>query len=919
MWTRQTWETTGPGPDQADLSAGVHIKTGFSDPEGRLETVYEDLRQFLISGNVSIDKGKYLIETRLSTDLEGESFRLEIGSESCRILAGDVEGIRRGIFNLEDEMLRIRGPYLPIGTIEKYPVVERRISRCTFAPTKHFPRYIDELMDDVNYYPDQYLNRIAHEGVNGLWLTVDFRDLVSTKFIPEAGKDAEKRLTKLKQTVNQCLRYGIRTYIFIIEPRAFGNQPPLYRDINVLDQYPELGGVRRGNMVYFCPMTESSQQYLYQCVNTIFRAVPDLGGLINITHGERATTCLSAVPGSSQHEGMINCPRCSKKEPWEILYASLSAMEKGMHDAAPDAELISWLYHPQTERGDWVYEIPDHTPEGVILQLNFESGVTRTEFGKTLKGGDYWLATPGPSQNFERQAEIARESGTKVSAKLQTGCSHEVASIPYVPVPSLVYRKFSAMHRLGVTHAMLGWYSGHYPGLMIKSAGLLSFEPLPPGEETFLQQLASIYWKEEDIPLVVEAWKNLAEGYGNFPLQNLMPYYGPMHDGPVRPLLLKPADAPLSPNWLLYGPDFKPWPPSGDRIGECLWGGGNRMGESMANELTLEENVELSRRMSTTWDKGVAILNKLEPKYRDEPERIMDIGLAKALGIQFRSGYNNLKFYMLREKMYRMEGMERLDILKQLGDIIRDELDLDKQLIKLCEKDSRLGFCSEAEGYKYFPEKIRWRMQQLKDALAKDLPELKKIIRDDKPLFPEYTGKEPSGAVAFAIFSTGPLQPDSDFNIPDSLQWQFFNYETKNSGLRWGATYDKDAMYIIVSDSIDLNQSANMSPVSGITVRIEPRRLWPSAYYTFKVGSVNPEDNDVLVVKGSDKRITVVRIPFKSFWWNEEEIHPLRIDVRVMNRDGEASSWRPNNPLPSRLVFGTNNPADLGWLVFNNN
>ena len=141
----------------------------------------------------------------------------------------------------------------------------------------------DELMDTVDYYPDQYLNRLAHEGVNGLWLTVDFRDLVSTTYTPEAGKDGGKRLAKLKRTVDQCLRYGIRTYIFTIEPRAWGNQPPYYNDINVLEHYPELGGVRSGNIVYFCPSSKTAQDYLYQVVNKIFTEVPELGGIINIS------------------------------------------------------------------------------------------------------------------------------------------------------------------------------------------------------------------------------------------------------------------------------------------------------------------------------------------------------------------------------------------------------------------------------------------------------------------------------------------------------------------------------------------------------------------------------------------------------------------------------------------------------------
>lgn len=106
--------------------------------------------------------------------------------------------------------------------------------------------------------------------------------------------------------------------------------------------------------------------------------------------------------------------------------------------------------------------------------------------------------------------------------------------------------------------------------------------------ENVLSRLASLYWKKEDVPKVVEAWQHFADGYENYPLTNLFQYYGPVHDGPVWPLLLKPADAPLSPSWLIASPStLEPWPPSGDRIGECL-----------GDVLTLDEVVELARRLS---------------------------------------------------------------------------------------------------------------------------------------------------------------------------------------------------------------------------------------------------------------------------------------------------------------------------------
>jgi hypothetical protein len=921
MWTHHVWEKADHGTKTADLSAGIKLQRGFSDPGNRLETAYEDLRVFMAAGGVLYDNGKYIIGTAEDGKLKGESFRIEIKPDGCLIMAGDIEGIRRGIFYLEDEMLRLQGPCLPLGTIEKHPVIQRRISRCFFGPIKRFPKMKDELMDDVDYYPDQYLNRLAHEGVNGLWLTIEFRDLVSTTFTPEAGKDGEKRLEKLKQTVDKCLRYGIRTYIFCIEPRAWDTESPVIR------KYPELAGAPSGRGFFFCPMSLTAHKYLYESVNKIFKVVPELGGMINITHGERGTTCLSDVSCTSDYKGKINCPRCSGKEPWEILHASLSAMEKGMHDAAPDAELISWLYMPQPQRfltgdsyklGEWVYDLPAHTPERVILQFNFESGVSRTDFGKLLVGGDYWISNPGPSDRFEHIANVAREHGTKVSAKIQTANSHEVASVPFVPVPSLLYRKFSAMRNLGVSHTMLCWYFGNYPGLMNKAAGLLSMEPFPENEDLFLNQLASIYWKKEDVSKVVEAWKLFSEGYQNYPLVNLFQYYGPVHDGPVWPLLLKPADAPLSPTWQIGSSSTrKPWPPSGDRVGECI-----------GEVLTLEEVVELTRRMTTSWEKGMAILTGIKINYVNEPERLLDIGVAKAVGIQLRSGYNILNFYSLREKMFRIEGKERLVILDQLSQIIREEIELDKQLLVLCEKDSRLGFHSEAEGFKYFPEKIKWRMEQLSNVLANDVPEVKKIILKEQPLFPEYTGKKPEGAVADCIASKGSIWSGISFVLPMNLKWLPCSYGSDKANLEWASAYNKDALYIIVSEKESSN-SASKSPVAGIEVKIEPNRLYPAIHFEFapvnKFNDVDPVHiiGYPLIYKAGFREINdkgkwyaAVRIPFKSVGLDTLRLHPIRMDVTIQKREGTSNSWRPDNPITERLILGSDNPADLGWLMF---
>jgi hypothetical protein len=924
LWNRQSWGASHASGQEVDISGGVNITTTFRDPQNRLEAAYTDLKDFLTTGNVSVNNENYNIETADTAGLKDEAFKLEVGRQSCRILASGVNGIRRGIFYIEDEMLKRRGAFLTLGNTEHFPAIKRRIIRGYFSPTKRRgslprtgdsqPLVIDELMNDIDYYPPEYLNRLAHEGVNGLWLSVSgnndegkmvgFGDLVSTGTTPGEGINGQRRLSKLRLVVERCLHYGIRIYLFTIEPcvRIEQGNP-------ILKKYSESEVIGDKIVRNLCGGSKAGQQYLYEATNKIFKAVPELGGIINISHGERYTTCLSSL--SATGEGQITCPRCSKIPSWQILYQSLSAMEKGMHDAAPNAELISWLYMPQPQSqsttsvdtlASWVYDLPAHTPKGVILQFNFTSGVEKITFGKKLVGGDYWLAPAGPSVRFERIANIARENGTLTSSKIQTGTSHEITTVPYVPVPSFLYKKFAAMRRLGVSHTMLSWYFGNAPGLMVKATDLLSFDQLPT-EEIFLQQLASIYWKETDVPNVVKAWRYFEEAYENYPLTNLFQYYGPMHDGPVWPLLLKPRDAPLSPTWLLGSSQTTlPWPPSGDRVGD-----------SFTSLLTLDEVVTLCNKMSTSWDSGVAILNRLEPDYSNEPDRILDIGVAKAIGIQFRSGYNILRFYLLREKMLRMRGIERLDILKALKEMLYQELESDDELLLLSRRDSRLGYHPEAEGYKYYPSKIRWRMEQLQKVLSTDFPEVEKQIRDGKLLFSEYTGENPVGLVATSILSrqNAPTGGISDFKIPPGLNWQSFNNGGDSKRFQWASIYDKNRLCIIVKESEGKSDISSL--LSDLTIRIQPRRLWPSKRFQFKMKTSDPKKN-VKIISSKGTSWVLVQIP-----WNDigadRDTSRIRVDVQVNEKSGGVIGWCELKPATPRLEHGTDNPDDFGWLI----
>ena len=61
-------------------------------------------------------------------------------------------------------------------------------------------------------------------------------------------------------------------------------------------------------------------------------------------------------------------------------------------------------------------------------------------------------------------------------------------------------------------------------------------------------------------------------------------------------------------------------------------------------------------------------------------------------------------------------------ILDRLAEIVRDEIALSERMIMLCEQDKRLGYHSEAEGFKFFPEKLRDRIFKLEKLLKTEFP-----------------------------------------------------------------------------------------------------------------------------------------------------------------------------------------------------
>ena len=888
LHTRLSWRRTAADPGEVSLQAGVSLEFGFPDATGSLDTAYADFSRFLAAGAIRTD-GAYRIITCQAPTACFEEYELAVDAAGCRISANDAEGIRRGLVFLEDQITGTGGPFIKTGLTRRTPFIKTRVSRCFFGPIKRPPLNRDELTDDVDYYPDDYLNRLAHEGINGLWLSVEFRDYPS-RFFPGHGRDSEKRLEKLRRTVAQCARYGIRIYVYCNEPQAFGESSYLL-PLSDLAGNPSLRGHEEHGTHMFCTSSEEGLAYIEECTDYIFSRVPGLGGMICITQGEIPTNCYSETASFFRN----NCPRCAGRKPWEVYRDTLAAFARGMKKSSPDASFISWLYTPiladdqfssREQKFEVLRQIAAHTPPDVTMQMNFESNGLVHQLDRDFWTYDYWLAWPGPSALFQDCARNAvGRANAGASAKIQVGCSHENATIPFMPVPGSLYRKYRAMKELGVSTVMQCWYFGNYPGLMNKAAGELSFLPFAEKEDDFLLTLARADWAghHED---VARAWRHFMDGYANFPIALSFTWFGPLHCSIAWPLHLVPVDQPIAPSWCFGYPD------SGDRIGECS-----------CFTHSLDEVLELLTRMDACWQKGIAILNALEGDYADNADRQMDIGLSKAIGLQIRSALNVYTFYSIREQLPSLIKAEGLAGLGRMAQIVREEIANSRQMKILCLKDPRLGFHSEAEGYKFFPAKLEWRAGLLEILLKTDFPQVEAAIARGESLFPAYTGARPEGRA----YACGNREEAAAEAFADG------------SG-SWKAWRDAEKVYF----EVDWNQKPQ--GVENVSLLIEPRRLWPVIHYSVSsdgakafgdtiTTGMNPAW-DASAQVGSESWRATLAIPFAGIPWFDGR-KPLRINLCRSTPAGQnLTCWVDQHPLESRLLFGRHNSADLGWLFF---
>jgi len=123
----------------------------------------------------------------------------------------------------------------------------------------------------------------------------------------------------------------------------------------------------------------------------------------------------------------------------------------------------------------------------------------------------------------------------------------------------------------------------------------------------------------------------------------------------------------------------------------------------------------------------------------------------------------------------------------------------------------------------------------------------------------------------------------------------------------------------------DLQETSEPMDGDHVTVSIEPRRLWPTQRFTItpfgrthhdrKTDAGDPRWRATASTGGHGWQADLT-IPFVCLKDCGFDGRPMRINVERRIPGIRTLAWVDLHPLPPRLLFGTDNPMDYGWLLF---
>ena len=552
--------------------------------------------------------------------------------------------------------------------------------------------YKDETLHAAEVYTSDSLRKIADAGFNAVWIRGILRDIAPTRVFPELGRNSAVHIRSLRTVIRRGDRVGIRLFLYLQEPMGMPPEAAFWK------RHPETKGITRletfaGPMSTMCTSEPQVTAFLRKAAGTLSKRLPGLAGAILITASEYMSHCYSHYPVNPEitflpdtPKGPLGCPRCARRHPREIVREIIENVHNGFGDAGNGAKVIAWNWSWNVYEKDPQARIINSLPRDVTVQAGFERGDTKVILGKLRTIDEYALSFAGPSRRFLESCKTARGNGMKVMAKLQIGATHELATVPNLPLIGSLYEKVRAMRKHKISSFMGCWNFGNM--LTANTAAFNRFLTTKrlPSRRQALVAFARDYFPGCNAQQVAEAWETFGGAMDSYPFCVPFMYHGPLNYAVAHPIEPGPLDKrPVGPSWL---PAER-----GDELKESF------------GCYRLSEIIKGLGILTRTWWKGVetfegALAACKAPAAREE------INTARMCGHCFQSGWNLYRAYRLRRNW-------KASRLKAMLAIMRNERGHLADAAAIAQADKRMGFHIEPQLQMFNASSIRRKLRKL--------------------------------------------------------------------------------------------------------------------------------------------------------------------------------------------------------------
>ena len=134
--------------------------------------------------------------------------------------------------------------------------------------------------------------------------------------------------------------------------------------------------------------------------------------------------------------------------------------------------------------------------------------------------------------------------------------------------------------------------------------------------------------------------------------------------------------------------------------------------------------------------------------------------------------------------------------LAAMKKIVKEEIANSTAMIPICVADKRLGWHSEAEGYKFHPAKLRARIRKLKTLLNTEFKEVEERLAKGLVPLEYYQGVEESITVDGVEKSV--VRAKAGRNGIESAEWVEFNQNDEHSHCQFRVAEDGDDIVVEV-------------------------------------------------------------------------------------------------------------------------